>query len=204
MANWYMLKNKVAKADKERSTLSEEVTNLMTSLSKIGVCSESIVADCYNISKAQLDNAIELGFLQERNGILNLEIDGEKRACCTKYYSLDTKGQHFLKSKMGCDYDFYKYNSKHLDHDIKLSNVFHSLDRDIQDTWKTESQIKRELKENNPDRKDWEGYECIDASIEIDGVVYGIEVENGNYTKKTKEKKEEVSKQVGCNKLLWF
>lgn len=94
--------------------------------------------------------------------------------------------------------------TNHAEHDLKLTQMYNELPKEIQDTWVSESEILHDLKSKYP-----ESYKnmntCIDAYVVVDNEKIGLESIGYTYTKKIMEEKEQIAKHfVGCKKLESF
>ena len=90
--------------------------------------------------------------------------------------------------------------TNHLAHDIKLTEVYYKLDAKVQDSWRHESQLIKEYYEKYPNEEE-KLKTCIDAAIEVNGEIIGIESRGDSYTDEVIELKEEIATKLGCSRM---
>jgi len=92
-------------------------------------------------------------------------------------------GKKFVKSAV-CD-KLYKYNTRQLSHDLKLSEKYMSLSQKERDTWIHEGKMDEQYKKMGitPEKMETENIKTIDACYEnISGEMVGVEIVTGNYS----------------------
>ena len=113
---------------------------------------------------------------------------------------LQTKGKEYCRQECGIT-SYCSAQTNHLNHDLKLTEIYFSLTKELQDTWKHEMQLIKEIYEKFPEQRG-KLKTCIDARIEKDGVFIAIESIGKTYTKADIALKETIAKDLlGCERM---
>ena len=62
---------------------------------------------------------------------------------------LDKGGREYCRQEFGT---LFCATENHLEHDIKLTEIYYKLDSDVQDTWRHEGELIRQYHEMYPDK----------------------------------------------------
>lgn len=114
---------------------------------------------------------------------------------------LDRKGKDHLK----IEHNFSALsNAKidHLDHDMKLTDCYYGLDKRIQETWKSENVIVKDIYSKDKSQK---LETCIDATVEVNGELIGIEAVGSSYSQADIDEKSKIGiNVVKCKEVLFI
>lgn len=114
---------------------------------------------------------------------------------------LDDKGKRYCEENFGTKH-FAHAQLNHLEHDLKLSLAYYSLDYKTQNSWKHEYEIMNEIYDNHPSMKKGDLEACIDASVVVNGVTIAIEVIGNSYTQADIDLKKKVALNLaGCQSI---
>ncbi len=166
-------------------------TKLLKQLSRSGISTNSQVVKHLGLSKDRLVRLENSGFIKSKN----VSVEGVSR----KIYSLDTQGKEHCKTSLGVE-RFAIAQSNHYAHDLKLTEMYYSLPEDVQETWKSENQLVKEIKNKYPDVN---LKTCLDATVEWNGDTIGIESIGATYTVADVELKESIARDyLGCSEVM--
>lgn len=113
---------------------------------------------------------------------------------------LNKLGKEYCRQEFGIRI-FGSAQTNHLEHDLKLTEIYYNLIPEIQDTWRCEVELIKEIYDKFPKMKGCLNI-CIDATIEIDGIKIAIESIGKSYRKKDLIDKENIAKTyLGCSKM---
>ena len=117
---------------------------------------------------------------------------------------LEKRGKAYVQGKLMNDQALARAQIDHVDHDLKLTEAYYRLPERYQETFKCEHQIVKEIyKERSYLTNQLKT--CIDATVEVNGEVIGIEVVGKTYTEKTIQLKAEIAKvYLNCTKIKWI
>lgn len=179
------------KSSKYIKKITTKDTKLLKQLSRSGISTNSQVNKYVGLSQSRLNQLENSGFLKSKN----VSVEGVSR----KIYSLDTQGKEYCKTNLGVE-RFAIAQSNHYSHDIKLTEMYYTLPEEVQETWKAENQLVKEIKNNFPDVK---LKTCLDATVEWDGETIGIEAIGDTYTVADVELKESIAKDyLSCSSVF--
>lgn len=113
---------------------------------------------------------------------------------------LKPKGKDYCRQEFGIR-TYCTAQTNHLNHDLKLSEIYFNIPEKLQDTWKHENELIEEIYEKFPEQKG-NLKTCIDARIESNGEFIGIESIGATYSKADIELKENISKEfLNCGRM---
>lgn len=165
--------------------------DLIKQLSKTGISNLFQAKEYCGVSSNRLMKLEKSGYIKTSEHIVRGEVN--------LIIQLDRVGKEYCRQELGVT-NFCSAQTNHLEHDIKLTEVYYRLDREIQDTWRHERELIEEYYENNPDDVE-KITTCIDATVEINGETIAIESMGDSYTSKTMELKEEIARSLGCVRM---
>lgn len=168
--------------------------DLIKQLSKTGLCNSSQAKEYCGISMDRLKKLEKSGYIKTSEHIVR----GENNLII----QLDKIGKDYCRQEFGIT-SFCAAQTNHLEHDIKLTEVYHKLDTNIQDTWKHERELIDRYYEMYPDRAG-ALKTCIDAAIEVNGELIAIESIGSTYTGVEIELKQEIATSLGCSRMECF
>lgn len=163
--------------------------DLFNQLSKTGLCNSKQAKDHCGLSMDRLKKLEKSGYIKTSEHIVR----GENNLII----QLDKLGKDYCRQEFGIT-NFCAAQTNHLEHDIKLTEIYYRLDSDIQDTWKHERELIDKYHELYPER---ELTTCIDAAIEINGELIAIESVGASYTGAVIELKQEIATSLGCSRM---
>ncbi|MGL5567791.1 MAG: hypothetical protein ACRDB9_00970 [Cetobacterium sp.] len=164
---------------------------LIKQLSKTGISNSTQAKTYCNLSKERLMKLEKSGYIKTSEHIVRGEVN--------LIIQLDKVGKEYCRQEFGTQ-SFCAAQTNHLEHDIKLTEVYYRLDPSIQDTWRHERDLIQEYYERYPEQVD-RITTCVDATIEIKGEVIAIESVGNSYTQKDINLKEEIAQSLGCNRM---
>lgn len=168
--------------------------DLFKQLSKTGLCNSRQAKEYCGVSLERIKKLEKSGYIKTSEHIVR----GENNLII----QLDKIGKDYCRQEFGIT-SFCTAQTNHLEHDIKLTEVYSKLDSDIQDTWKHEGELIEMYYEMYPDR-DGELKTCIDAAIEVNGEIIAIESVGASYTGVEIEIKQEIATSLGCSRMECF
>ncbi len=122
----------------------------------------------------------------------------------TTVIQLDKRGKAYIQGKLMNDHALARAQIDHVDHDLKLTEAYYRLPERYQETFKCEHQIVKEIYKERPFLTN-KLETCIDATVEVNGEIIGIEVIGKTYTEKTIQLKAEIAKTyLSCTKIKWI
>ena len=113
---------------------------------------------------------------------------------------LNKLGKEYCRQEFGIR-SFGSAQTNHLEHDLKLTEIYYNLIPEIRETWRSEVELIKEIYDKFPKMKGCLKT-CIDATIEIDGLKIAIESIGKSYREKDLKEKEVIAKKyLGCSKM---
>ncbi|EOR19992.1 hypothetical protein A500_19309 [Clostridium sartagoforme AAU1] len=168
--------------------------DLIKQLSKTGLCNSSQSKEYCGVSVDRLKKLEKSGYIKTSEHIAR----GENNLII----QLDKGGKEYCRQEFGIT-NFCAAQTNHLEHDIKLTEVYYKLDDAIRDTWKHERELIDKYYEMYPE-KSGELKTCIDAAIEVNGELIAIESIGTSYTGTEIELKQEIATNLGCSRMECF
>lgn len=165
---------------------------LMEGIARTGLTTKYNARETIGLGEDRLRKLEKEGYIQSKNVVIN---NGKDVA--TVYY-LNDKGKSYVKENSDIDH-FYRSNERQIEHDMKLSEIYYSLDREIRATWKNENDLIKEYKELHPGEK---LNTMVDATVEMNGVSVAVEVLTDNYGKQEIIEKMEIAEAIGCKEVI--
>lgn len=167
---------------------------LFKQLARTGLTDRSQAKIFCNLNPDRLQKLQNSGYIK----LENHSVLGQN----TQIIRLDTKGVSYCKDELNIQSLAYA-QSNHLEHDLKLSMAYYSLKEEVQETWKHEREIIREIYERHPEMAG-QLSTCIDASVVVDGVTVAIEVIGSSYGDAEIEMKEEIALELAQCESIEF
>ena len=168
--------------------------NLLKQLSKTGLCNSKQAKEHCGLSIDRIKKLEKSGYIKTSEHIVR----GENNLII----QLDKVGKKYCRQEFGTS-SFGSTQKNHLEHDIKLTEVYYRLEPEVQNTWVHERDLIDIYYELSPERQE-ELKTCIDAPIEVNGEIIAIESLGYSYTKETIELKQEISTSLGCSRMETF
>mgnify|MGYP003439581652 FL=1 len=168
--------------------------NLLKQLSKTGLCNSKQAKEHCGLSIDRIKKLEKSGYIKTSEHIVR----GENNLII----QLDKVGKEYCRQEFGTS-SFGSTQKNHLEHDIKLTEVYYRLEPEVQNTWVHERDLIDIYYELSPERQE-ELKTCIDAPIEVNGEIIAIESLGYSYTKETIELKQEISTSLGCSRMETF
>ena len=168
--------------------------NLLKQLSKTGLCNSKQAKEHCGLSIDRIKKLEKSGYIKTSEHIVR----GENNLII----QLDKVGKKYCRQEFGTSRPG-STQKNHLEHDIKLTEVYYRLEPEVQNTWVHERDLIDIYYELSPERQE-ELKTCIDAPIEVNGEIIAIESLGYSYTKETIELKQEISTSLGCSRMETF
>lgn len=164
---------------------------LLKQLSKTGLCNLKQALEHCGLNKERLNKLEKSGYIKMSSHIVR----GENNIII----QLDKAGKGYCREEFGTK-SFCSAQKNHLQHDLKLTEIYYKLDESIRHTWTHEGELIKEYYERFPNQ---EGklISCIDARIEINGELIAIESIGTSYTEEIMNIKEVVAQSLGCERM---
>lgn len=128
----------------------------LTSMSKCGYCSKQQLNTF--IAEKRITNYI-------RDGLVNKEVLNKNNGQQINGYKLTSQGRKLIEKEWGVK-NHYIFQS--VNHDLGISNKYFSLSDSERETWKTETEIRKEFEEKLEELRnsDFERYNDINKMME--------------------------------------
>ena len=166
---------------------------LMQGIAKTGTTSYYDAKETIGLSEKRLKNLEKEGYIESKAVVMNKGKD------TVKVYYLNDRGKAYIKINTKID-RFYRSNERQIEHDLKLSSIYYSLQREERNTWTNENDLIEFYKSNNPYKK---LSTMIDAVYTTgNGYKIAVEVITKNYTKEQIEEKYKIAAEIGCREVL--
>ncbi|MBB6625577.1 hypothetical protein H7E67_19440 [Clostridium gasigenes] len=182
----------MARGSQKIKVITGRDNELLKQLSKTGLCNSRQASEYAGVSLERLGKLEKSGYIRLSEHVVRGE------SCLIA--RLNNDGKEYCRQEFGTTM-FPSAQSNHLEHDVKLTEVYYKLDHDIKDTWKHENELIKEYKELYPDQ---ELKTFIDATIEVDGEVIALESVGDSYTSQVMAIKEEIAGAIGCARMERF
>lgn len=182
----------MARRSQKIKVITGRDNNLLKQLSKTGLCNSVQASEYAGVSHERLGKLEKSGYIKLSEHVVRGE------SCLI--VRLDKGGKEYCRQEFGTRI-FATAQSNHLEHDVKLTEVYYKLDSTIQDTWKHENELIRDYKETYPEQ---ELKTFIDATVEVNGEIIALESLGDSYTKQVIEIKEEIAQNIGCSRMESF
>lgn len=172
--------------------LTHRDIKLLKQLSRTGISNRQQTKEYCNINDNRIKQLEKSGYIKISEHIV--------RGSNLQIIQLNKAGKEYCRQEEGT-YMFCKAQTNHLEHDLKLTEIYYNLKSEIQDTWRHEGELIKEIYEKFLDQ---EGklQTCVDATVEVAGEIIAIESIGSSYTGADIELKETIAvKYLGCNKM---
>lgn len=165
---------------------------LLKQLSRTGIAATDQAELYCGLSESRLLKLEKSGYIKSENFV----VEGVN----TKVIQLNNAGKDYCKGNFNTN-SFCQAQTNHLTHDLRLTEVYYSLDPDIQNTWQHERELINEIYENHPEMKG-NLKNCVDARVEINGEYIAIESIGSSYTTNDIEVKNDIAvNYLGCSEM---
>ncbi|MCB2362252.1 hypothetical protein [Clostridium estertheticum] len=164
---------------------------LLKGIAKTGVTSHFDSIKVIGLSEKRLKNLEKESYISSKGVVI-----GGKDTI--KVYYLSNKGKEHVKHNSNID-KFYRSNERQIQHDLKLSSIYYSLEKEQRNTWTNENDLIDKYKLDNPEK---ELKTMVDATFSINGVAVAVEVITRNYSKEQIQDKYNVANEIGCKELI--
>lgn len=158
-------------------------TKLLRQLDRTGVASHEQANAYCGVSNDRLNKLEKSGYIRT----VNQSVDGANM----RIIQLDKIGREFCRETYDTK-SFYHSQITHISHDLKVTEAYYNLPKYIQETWKHEAELVKEIYSVNPGMRG-ELKTCVDAVVKVEGKLVAIEVVGKSYTKVDIELKEEIA-----------
>lgn len=164
---------------------------LLEGIAKTGLTSYYDARNIIGLSEKRLRNLEKEGYIVSKNVLIN-------GTDIFKTYSLNRKGKTYIKINTDID-KFYRSNERQVQHDLKLSGIYYSLEREERKTWTNENDLIDNYKLNHPGK---ELKTMVDATYSTNGSLVAVEVITRNYSKEQIQEKYKIADEIGCKEVL--
>lgn len=170
---------------------------LFSQLAKTGISESSVVQEHCGLSEVRLRKLERSKYIKLSKDTLNGE--------AVTVIQLDKKGKDYIKDNFLHDGQLAVAQKNHLEHDIKLTELYYNLPEELQRSWINERQLVDEIYKNNRHLKRGDLPTCIDGAIVKNGVRVGIEIVGKTYTEAQLVEKQEIASQyLGISKVNFY
>lgn len=175
--------------------ITERDKKLFMQLAKTGMASDEQAEKFVNIKINRLKQLKKSRYVKLTTMLINGKV--------TTLVQLEDKGKKYLKHNMLYEQHLAVANRSHIIHDLQLTNTYYNLKPEYQKTFKCEKELIRQIHINNPSLKN-PLPTCIDATIQVNGEVIGIEVIGKTYKQETINQKIIIAKShLNCKSIYW-
>jgi len=175
--------------------LSEKDHNLLVQLQRTGMTTTHMAGVYQSLREKELKRLEENLYIKRQKKIV--------KGINQELITLSVRGKDYIKKRFNQS-SFAIARSTHAEHDLKLTQMYNELPREIQDTWVHEKQILQEIYKKSPESQG-ELNSCIDAYVVIGDEKVAIESIGYTYTKEIMEEKREIARHlVGCTSFESF
>lgn len=165
--------------------------DLVRGIARTGLTSKSDALKQLGLSERRLKNLERDRYIESKEVVV-----GNKTQTI---YKLDRQGKDWVKENTTID-RVYRSNERQIEHDLKLSNIYHKLPFEQKETWKNEYTLIDQYKEKFPGEE--REMSMVDATVEIGGCEVAIEVTTDSYGKQEIADKQAMAKKIGCEKII--
>jgi hypothetical protein len=173
-------------------TLTGRDTKLLIQLSKTGISAHDQAKLYCNLSIERLEKLEKSGYIKTSNhAVVGVN---------TKIIQLDKQGKQYCKENFDIR-SFCQAQTNHLTHDLRLTEVYYTLEPEVQSTWQHEVDLINEIYEEHPNMKG-NLENCVDARIKVNGEYIAIESIGDSYTSKDLQIKNGIATTLlKCSKM---
>ncbi|MBU3174408.1 hypothetical protein [Clostridium estertheticum] len=165
---------------------------LFKSLTRIGLINHVQAKEYLNLSLERLYKLENSGYIKTSKHCV--------RGQNNLIIQLQPKGKDYCRQQFGIR-SHCAAQTNHLNHDLKLTEIYFNIPEKLQDTWKHEKDLIKEVYENFPEQRG-NLKTCIDARIENNGEFIAIESIGSTYSKADIELKENIATEfLGCERM---
>lgn len=149
---------------------------LIRGLGQVGVTSKEQIRNYLNLNDDRLLKLERSNYIKRENVVI--------KGLAKTVYTLSNDGQKYCKEQLGIEH-LYKWNSRQLNHDIKLAEAYYNFPLDIRHTWRNETDLLSEFTGGVPGTVPV----LVDATIQVNEEIIAIEAIGIGYTKSMIEAK---------------
>ncbi|HEY8889335.1 MAG TPA: hypothetical protein VIM70_03690 [Clostridium sp.] len=164
---------------------------LMKGIAKTGVTSHFDATKVIGLSEKRLKNLEKECYINSKSVVVN-------GSSTIKTYYLNDNGKAYIKLNSNID-RCYRSNERQIEHDLKLSSIYYSLDGEQRNTWTNENDLIEKYKLVHPNKK---LNTMIDATFFSNGTTIAVEVITRNYTKEQIKEKYNIANEIGCMEVM--
>ncbi|HEY5587874.1 MAG TPA: hypothetical protein VIK86_02845 [Candidatus Paceibacterota bacterium] len=165
---------------------------LFKSLTRIGLINHIQAKKYLNLNLGRLYKLEKSGYIKTSK----LTVRGKNNLIV----QLKPKGKDYCRQEFGI-LTHCAAQRNHLNHDLKLAEIYFIIPEKLQDTWKHENELIKEIYEKFPEQRG-NLKTCIDARIENNGEFIGIESIGDTYSKADIKLKENIAKEfLSCERM---
>lgn len=182
----------MARSSSKIKVITGRDSSLMKQLSKTGISTSKQSKEHCGISMDRLSKLEKSGYVKTSERVIRGE------SCLV--IQLDKLGKEYCRQEHGTT-SFASSQTNHLEHDVKLTEVYFNLSESVQDTWRHERDLISDYYSINPQVEPGSLSTCIDATIVINGELVAIESMGDSYTNAVIEIKQEIATSLGCSRM---
>lgn len=172
--------------------LTSKDVDLLFGIARTGLTSFYDARSVIGLSEKRLKNLEKENYISSNDVVV-------KGKDTIKVFHLNEHGRKYIKVNSDID-KVYRSNERQIEHDLKLSSIYYSLDPEERSTWTNENDLINKYKEDNPGR---ELKTMIDATYTTsNGYKIAVEVVTRNYTGEQIQEKYNIADEIGCKEVL--
>jgi len=164
---------------------------LLQGIAKTGVTGEYDAIKVIGLSEKRLKNLEKESYIYSKGIMI-------KGTSIVKVYYMGDRGKAYVKLNTDID-SCYRSNERQIEHDLKLSSIYYSLEREQRKTWINENDLIENYKINNPNKK---LQTMVDATFSDNGITIAVEVITRNYSKEQIQDKCDMANEIGCTEMI--
>lgn len=170
--------------------LTHRDTNLLKQLGRTGISNVQQAKKYCNLNQDRIKKLEKSGYIKTSDHIVR----GEN----IRIIQIDKLGKEYNRQEEGILMSCTA-QTNHLEHDLKLTETYYSLDEEIQNTWRHEGLLVQDIYSNHPEMQG-NLKQCVDATIVVNSEVIAIESVGGSYRGIDIEMKQDVAiNLLGCS-----
>jgi hypothetical protein len=170
--------------------ITHREVELFKALSRVGISNMQQAWEYCSLSQDRIKKLEKSGYIKTSTHVV--------RGQNNLIIQLDTLGKRYCKEEQGIK-SFCVAQTNHLEHDLKLSEAYYTLDSHIKETWRHEGDLIRQIHELHPKVM---LKTCIDATVTVAGQIIAIESIGRSYSQEDIELKNEIATSlIGCSEM---
>lgn len=164
----------------------------MKAIARTGICPITNAEKYFSLKKSTLDKMLKNNYIQSNSVITKNGV--------TEVFKLGSKGHKWIKENTNIEWN-YRSNTRQLEHDLKLNQIYCQLSQEVRESWKNENEVVKNW-ENLTGKPQEERTGSVDAIIEVEEKLVAIEVVTNNYGEEELREKQETVRSLGCAKMI--